>query len=145
MYELEEYQPDYGGLIVFTTAPVSGDTIFIFRKTPITQQLDYVDGQPFPTDAHEFQLDKDTRILQEIGIGGFGGGAINLATIQNPTNVIITNDSGTDATINLWTIDGLLAGVASGEVVDVGGIVPVDASPTTKQNGYIWWVLEALP
>lgn len=146
-YELEDYTPEYGGNIVFSTVPVSGDTILIYRFTPRTQQVNYEEGQPFPAPTHEFQCDKDTRILQEISVlgDGGGGGIVNLSAVPLPTQVQITNSAGSDAFEDLWTPDGLLAGVAVAEVVAPGGTVPADGSPSTKPEGYIWYVLEDLP
>ena len=145
-YELEDYTPEYGGNIVFATVPVAGANIFIYRFTPRTQQIRYDDDQPFPTESHEFQCDKDTRILQELFASGSGGtGVVNLSAIPLPTQVQITNSAGSDAFEDLWTPDGLLAGVFVGEVVAPGGSVPADGSPSMKPEGYIWYVLEDLP
>ena len=72
-YELEDYTPEYGGNIVFATVPVAGANIFIYRFTPRTQQIRYDDDNAFPTETHEFQCDKDTRILQELFASGSGG------------------------------------------------------------------------
>ena len=145
-YELEDYTPEYGGNIVFYSVPVIGDDILIYRFTPRTQQIRYDDDQPFPTEAHEFQCDKDTRILQELFASGSGGsGVVNLSALPLATQVQIINSAGSDAFIDMWTTDGLLAGVSAGEVVAPGGSVPADGAPSTKPEGYIYYVLEALP
>jgi len=145
-YELEDFTLEFGGTMVFNTAPIIDDIVFIFRKTPITQQIDYVDGEPFPTDSHEFQLDKDTRILQELFFGGIAfGGEVNLASVPHPLEVEITNTSGTNAFIQPWTIDGLLSGIFYGEVVPDGDSAPLDGNPTLKSDGYIWWELGPSP
>ena len=146
-YELEDYTPEYGGNIVFAAVPVAGAEIVIFRFTPRTQQVRYEEGEPFPAETHEFQCDKDTRILQEIKTSGDGGGTgvVNISAIPLPTQVQIANSAGSDAFEDLWTPDGLLAGVSVGEVVAPGGTVPADGSPSIKPEGYIWYVLEDLP
>ena len=143
-YELVDYNPDHGGTMVFYVAPTG--TVLIYRQTPITQQIDYVEGEPFPSDTHEFGCDKDTRILQELRAGaGQSGTSVDLQSIPNEDSVRIANSAGTDATIDGWTTDGLLAGVAYGEVIEAGGAAPADGNPTTKPDGYIWYVLEELP
>jgi hypothetical protein len=120
--------------------------VYVYRDTPVTQQIDYVDGEPFPTSTHEFQCDKDTRILQEIIEGGRAiGGRVDIAAIQWEETVEITNTSGTNAIINTWTTDGLLAGVSIGEVIPNGETTPVDGNPTDKKDGYIWWYLGPEP
>jgi hypothetical protein len=140
LYELEEYTAAYGGVIRFNVAPLTGSVIVIYRQTPITQQVDYVEHQPFPADTHEFQCDKDTRILQEMIFGGRAiGGPVDLGAIQHPENVEVTNTGGTHAILLPWTIDGLNAGVFYGEVIPYGEAGPVDGEPTTKGDGYIWW------
>jgi hypothetical protein len=145
-YELEDFTTEFGGTMRFNTAPAIDDIVFIFRRTPITQQIDYVDGEPFPTDSHEFQLDKDTRILQELFFGGIGfGGEVNLASVPHELEVEITNTAGTNAFIQPWTIDGLLSGIFYGEVVPDGDTAPLDGNPTAKPDGYIWWELGPSP
>ncbi len=132
--------------MVFNTAPAIGDIVFIFRRPPITQQVDYVEDEPFIADTHEFQCDKDTRILQELFFGGISfGGEVNLASVPHPLEVEITNTSGTNAFIQPWTIDGLLSGIFYGEVVPDGQSAPLDATPTSKPDGYIWWELGPAP
>ena len=145
-YELEDFTLEYGGSIIFNIAPVTTDSILIYRQTPITQEVDYVEFEPFPADTHEGQMDKDTRILQEMILGGLGvGGSVDLDAIQWPTYVEVTNTSGTNANINPWTIDGLLAGVSMGEVIQFGDLAPIDGNPTLLPDGYIWWQLGPLP
>ena len=130
----------------FNEAPTPDDEVMIFRKTPITQQVDYVDGLPFPADTHEFQMDKDTRILQELIFGAAAfGGLVDLDSIPFETFVEITNTSGTNAKILPWTIDGLLSGINMGEVIPDGENAPLDATPTTKPDGFIWWELGPSP
>ncbi len=143
---MEDYTPEYGGRMVFYTAPVTGDTVIVFRKTPITQQLDLEDGQAFPVDDVENACDKDTRILQELKVSGQGSGtAVDLNAVPSEDRVTIENSAGTDAAILPWTQDGLSAGVSMGEVVEAGGSAPMDGDPSDKPDGYIWYVLEALP
>jgi len=143
-YEMEGYTPEQGGTAVFYTPPTG--TVVIYRQTPITQQVDYVEGDAFPAETHEFQMDKDTRILQEIRVGaGQTGTSVDLQSIPNEDSVRIANSAGTDALIEPWTADGQLAGVSMGEVIEAGGAAPADGNPTTKPDGYIWYVLEELP
>ena len=141
-YELENYDGATGGEIVFEVAPVTGTLIRIYRQTPITQQVDYEEGEPFQAETHEEQLDKDTRILQEINAGVYSeGGGVDLSADQQPDYTDIVNTAGTDARVLPWTTDGLKSGVALGEVVPNGGALPTDSDPTTKPDGYIWWGL----
>lgn len=54
-----------GGNVVFGTAPASGNTIFIRRQLPVTQEVDYVPNDPFPAETHEAALDKLTMLVQQ--------------------------------------------------------------------------------
>jgi Pectate lyase superfamily protein len=58
---------DGGGSVTMVTAPAVGVTLIIYRDTPITQETDYISGDPFPAETHESALDKLTAIAQEIG------------------------------------------------------------------------------
>ena len=145
-YELEDFTLEYGGAIVFNLIPPVNSEVLLYRQTPITQQVDYVEAEPFQAQTHEGQMDKDTRILQELIFGGIGiGGPVDLDAIQWPTYVEVTNTSGTNANILPWTVDGLLAGVSMGEVIQFGDTAPTDGNPTTNPDGYIWWQLGPLP
>lgn len=146
LYELEEYNGLYGGIMRFNDPPASGTEIVVYRETPITQEVDYVDFEAFPADTHEDQMDKDTRILQEMIFGGRAlGGVVDLDAVQYPEYVEITNTAGQNAILEPWTTNGLLAGVALGEVIDYGDTIPTDGTPTSKHDGYIWWCLGPLP
>lgn len=55
-----------GGNVVFGTAPAAGNTVFIRRELPLTQEVDYVANDPFPAETHEQALDKLTMLVQEV-------------------------------------------------------------------------------
>jgi hypothetical protein len=57
-----------GGNVVFGVAPAAGNTVFIRRELPITQEVDYVPNDPFPAETHENALDKLTMLVQQTGI-----------------------------------------------------------------------------
>ncbi len=46
------------GTVTFVTAPPSGQTVIIERATPLTQSLDYVEGDSFPSKSTEDGLDR---------------------------------------------------------------------------------------
>jgi hypothetical protein len=103
----------------------------------------YEEGKPFTAEIHERQMDKDTRILQEIITAGkAAGGVVDLDADQQPEYTDILNSAGTDARIVPWTTDGLESGVAIGEVIPNASTPPVDGSATTKHDGYLWWWLD---
>lgn len=57
---------DAGGSVTMLVAPVSGTRLIIYRNTAITQETDYISGDPFPAETHERALDRLTMIAQEI-------------------------------------------------------------------------------
>lgn len=138
-YELEDYDPEEGGSVRFVPTPESGAEILIYRETPITQQLDYIEGEPFPAETHERQMDKDTRILQEINAGRGIGGRPDLNANQQPSFVEIENSAGTNATIYPWACDEEIAGVFIGAVVDQA---PEDGAATLRPDGFMWIATE---
>ena len=80
-------RPDYltGGYIDFAVAPDDLADILIYRRTTKSQNVDYEDFTSFPADTHEWNLDKITKILQELimgvieGIDGDGSGGADVA------------------------------------------------------------------
>lgn len=124
-----------GGDVVFTVAPASGVEVLIFRKTTISQQLDYT-ASAFPSETHEEGLDKLIFILQELITGVLDGNlTFDLSTEQGESTVTILNSGGTDALLPSW-VSGLLAGVFHGEIT---GLAPDDNSATTKPDGFTWY------
>ena len=67
-----ENETDYGGDILFAVAPPDGYRVLILRRTTMSQEVDYEDGEAFQAETHEWNLDKITYILQEL-IGGAWG------------------------------------------------------------------------
>lgn len=54
-----------GGNVVFAIAPTVGNTIIIYRELPLTQLIDYQEGDPFPAETHEAGLDRLVMISQQ--------------------------------------------------------------------------------
>jgi len=55
-----------GGTVIMVTAPSSSYKLIIKRILPLTQETDYVEGDPFPAESHERALDKLTMITQQL-------------------------------------------------------------------------------
>ena len=66
-YTLTGAGDDAGGSVTMLAAPASGTRLIIYRDTGITQETDYISGDPFPAETHERALDRLTMIAQEIG------------------------------------------------------------------------------
>ena len=136
---------DTGGEIQMFEAPPDGSLVQLYRRTNITQQIDYIQYDSFPAETHEAELDKLVRILQELirGMiswidddGNLQTISFDLDAVPSQTDVLITNTGGTDATIEPW-VSGQFAGAFMGEY-DLEANLPADESVTTMPNGYIW-------
>jgi hypothetical protein len=55
-----------GGTVTMVTEPASGETLVIYRDADITQGLDLVENDPFPSDLVEQQFDKLTQAAQKL-------------------------------------------------------------------------------
>ena len=55
-----------GGTVTMSTAPASGETLVIIRQVPLTQGLDLVENDPFPSELVEQQFDNLTMAAQQI-------------------------------------------------------------------------------
>lgn len=66
-YTLTGAGDDAGGSVTMLVAPAANTRLIIYRDTEITQETDYISGDPFPAETHERALDRLTMIAQEIG------------------------------------------------------------------------------
>jgi len=133
-YTIENLTDD-GGEVEFIEAP-AGD-ILILRRTTMTQQVDYVSGEAFPAETHEWNLDKIVYILQELRQGLLDGLlSFDLSTTPYAEYVTVNNSGGTDADIPAW-VSGTLAGVYHGEY-GLEASLPADEALTDKPDGYVW-------
>lgn len=64
-YSVSGAGAESGGTLTLTSAIATGYVLNIIRQTPITQETDYITGDPFPAETHERALDKLTLIAQE--------------------------------------------------------------------------------
>lgn len=56
---------DAGGSVTMLTAPAVDTRLVVYRDTALTQETDYISGDPFPAETHERALDRLTMIAQE--------------------------------------------------------------------------------
>jgi hypothetical protein len=66
-YTLTGAGDDAGGSVTMLVAPAVGTRLIVYRDTAITQETDYISGDPFPAETHERALDRLTMIAQEVG------------------------------------------------------------------------------
>ena len=68
-YTLTGAGVEAGGSLTMTTAPASGDTLYIARDVAAVQETAYPSNSPFPASSHEMALDRLTMLAQQIQTG----------------------------------------------------------------------------
>lgn len=108
---------DAGGSITMVVAPATGQQLIIVREVPLTQETDYITGDPFPAETHERALDKltmitqrlDTLIDRSIKISDADLAVTNtVLPAPSPGSSLIWNPTGT-ALVNGVPVEGTLA------------------------------------
>jgi len=64
-YTLTGADNDAGGTLTAIVPPPITTVLVIYRMVPVTQETDYISGDPFPAESHERALDKLTMIAQQ--------------------------------------------------------------------------------
>jgi hypothetical protein len=64
-YTVTGADDDAGGTVTLSVAPLSGQRLVIYRAVSITQEVDYITGDPFPAETHERALDRLTMVAQQ--------------------------------------------------------------------------------
>jgi len=57
---------DSGGTLTMVTPPAVGERLTILREVALTQETDYISGDPFPAETHERALDRLVMIAQQL-------------------------------------------------------------------------------
>jgi len=64
-YTVSGVGSDSGGTVSMIVAPPSGSRLVVYRDMILTQEIDYITGDPFPAETHEQGLDRLTMISQQ--------------------------------------------------------------------------------
>ena len=113
-----------GGNVTMVTAPATGESLVIYRNVPLTQETDYISGDPFPAETHENALDRAMVVAQQLN-----------DLIQRSFQLSITDTSGASTTIPNPNAGYLLgwneAGDALTNIQEIGSYKGTDATTTT--------------
>lgn len=116
---------DNGGNIIFTTAPASGEIVTIVRDEPFTQEIDYVEGDDFPADAHEQGLDRS--VLRDLTLKEQIDRCVSLGVANTISPVLPDPDAnkiiGWNAAGN--QLENKVNNGSSQEVTALGGTTPI--------------------
>lgn len=107
---------DAGGTVTMVVPPATGQQLVIVRDVPLTQETDYISGDPFPAETHERALDKLTMISQRLN--NLISRSIRLSDADLLVSSTILPSPIANATL-VWNATGtaLINGVGSGEFV----------------------------
>lgn len=100
---------DAGGTVTMITPPSSGERLVIRRVVEVTQETDYISGDPFPAESHERALDRLTMLVQQ-----------NQEALTRTLQLPPTSDADASA-INVEAVE-VVAGIAA----DVSAVAAID-------------------
>lgn len=115
---------DAGGTVTMVVPPATGQQLFIVREVPLTQETDYISGDPFPAESHERALDKLTMISQRLN--NLISRSIRLSDADLLVSSTILPSPIANATL-VWNATGtaIVNGVGSGEFVGLSPYMEV--------------------
>ena len=115
---------DAGGSITMMVAPATGQQLVIVREVPLTQETDYISGDPFPAETHERALDKLTMISQRLESLISRSIRLSDADLLVTSTILPAPSPGSSLIWNL-TGTGLVNGVSSGSFVGLSPYMEV--------------------
>jgi hypothetical protein len=115
---------DAGGTVTMVVPPATGQQLILVRDVPLTQETDYISGDPFPAESHETALDKLTMISQRLN--NLISRSIRLSDADLLVSSTILPSPIANATL-VWNGTGtaLVNGVGSGEFVGLSPYMEV--------------------
>jgi hypothetical protein len=146
--------PDGTGYVTAVAAVTSAYKLIIRRVLPLTQEIDYVEGDKFPAETHEEGLDRSRMVDQQLQE------QIDRAVLQNPTvSTQITLPGAVEGSLLGWeggtivnkTASDLSAVVKATQAVAEAGIddttymTPLQVKNEVQKSGAISIPVENLP
>lgn len=129
-YSVTGIGSETGGNVVFVTIPASGVIVTIYRQLPMTQEVHYPEGDPFPSATHEEGMDRLVMLAQRFN--DLVNKVLRLPDYSTLSNIIVPVgatkglrwNAAADA-IELFTVDESSTSViaAEGDIIvgDAGG------------------------
>lgn len=115
---------DAGGTVTMVVPPATGQQLVIVRDVPLTQETDYISGDPFPAETHERALDKLTMISQRLNNLISRSIRLSDADLLVTSTILPAPSPGSSLIWNL-TGTGLVNGVSSGSFVGLSPYMEV--------------------
>ena len=115
---------DAGGTVTMVVPPATGQQLILVRDMPLTQETDYISGDPFPAETHERALDKLTMISQRLESLISRSIRLSDADLLVTSTILPAPSPGSSLIWNL-TGTGLVNGVSSGSFVGLSPYMEV--------------------
>lgn len=115
---------DAGGTVTMVVPPATGQQLILVRDVPLTQETDYISGDPFPAETHERALDKLTMISQRLESLISRSIRLSDADLLVTSTILPAPSPGSSLIWNL-TGTGLVNGVSSGSFVGLSPYMEV--------------------
>jgi hypothetical protein len=122
-YTVTGADDDAGGTVTLSVAPLSGQRVVIYRAVTLTQEVDYITGDPFPAETHERALDRLTMIVQQ-----------QQDAIDRSAKLSETSTADADTLIaNINSLAAIEADVSAVAAIDtdVSDVAAIDSNVTT--------------
>lgn len=115
---------DAGGTVTMVVPPATGQQLVIVRDVPLTQETDYISGDPFPAETHERALDKLTMISQRLN------NLISRSIRLSDADLLVTSTilpAPSPGSSLIWNLTGtaIVNGVSSGSFVGLSPYMEV--------------------
>lgn len=120
--------------ITTTEAVASGTNLVIVRNVPITQEIDYLANDPFPSEVNEQGLDKLTQIAQQLNEKQ--GRAISLSVTSDLTDVTVEDPEAGAVVMGNPTEDGFINGPTADDISNAQGYAAAAAASATSAANY---------
>ena len=122
-YTVTGADEDTGGLVTLSIAPLSGQRLVIYRSVAITQEIDYITGDPFPAETHERALDRLTMVAQQQQDAIDRSAKLPVTSTEDADALIADIIRLADSADNIDTLAGIEA--------DITDVAAIDANVTT--------------
>jgi hypothetical protein len=122
-YTVTGANEDAGGTVTLSVAPLSGQRVVIYRAVTITQEVDYITGDPFPAETHERALDRLTMVAQQQQDAIDRSAKLPVTSTEDADALIADILRLADSADNIDTLAGIEA--------DITAVADIDSNVTT--------------
>ena len=132
-YTLSGADSDTGGNVTMVVAPAVGERLVIFRQVDLTQEVDYITGDPFPAETHERALDRLTMITQQLQEEIDRTAKLPVTSEADANSLVADLIRVADSIDEVDTVAGSIANVdiVGGNIANVNTVAGISGNVTT--------------